>query len=75
MLLPKVTSKLRQRTSLFQRTFSSTSLANTYIPYIPYDAMASFDDYLREVRLSVEQFDNMSLEMKEVERGRFISSF
>ena len=34
--------------------------------------MASFDDYLREVRLSVEQFDNMSLEMKEVERGRFI---
>ena len=34
--------------------------------------MASFDDYLREVRLPVEQFDSMSLEMKEVERGRFI---
>ena len=34
--------------------------------------MATFDDYLREVRLSLERFDSMSLEMQGVERDRFI---
>ena len=36
------------------------------------DIKASFDDYLREVRLPVAQFDSMSLEKQKVERGRYI---
>ena len=36
------------------------------------DMMASFEEYLREVRLPVAQFDSMSLEKQEVERSRYI---
>ena len=35
-------------------------------------ASFTFDDYLREMRLSVEKFDGMDPVTQEVERGRFI---
>ena len=35
-------------------------------------SMTTFDDYLREVRLSVEQYDSLPPEAKGVERGRYV---
>ena len=34
--------------------------------------MTTLDDYLREVRLSVEQYDSLPPEAKGVEKGRYV---